>query len=481
MSALLAALLLAATPPAAPAPAPAPAQKAKELAAKKAWEELYLAFSSGDAAGVPVAQRRPVSAALLKGCEALLQEDTVMAYSLGERAAVYEPSASALKCLARSARKTDQRAASEAALRKGMELHPRDGGFGLELGKLLMEGQDTAGAGAGLGQVPRRSREAAEAKRLLQQARAQNLQQGAARTEAARLERELYGPPPSRSNAEPAPASGQPDVDLTVPALATGSELDKRTVDLTYRSGVDQDGMRIRKNSRFGIRYFNNDRDFGQRAEYEGKIAETLDEAYHFTRDLFGAARELPLDVVLYTAAEFRATFGRGTSRFVAGMYASNSMRINNGEELTREVKSTIVHEYVHAAVAEYCGGGRCEKHVPIWLNEGLAEYAQWRYMDRDEPDRDTLEQLKSAAKQGKLPTLRSLMNVRLVSTRNPRVSYAVCAIAAQELVRQGGSHKLLAFLREVGTGTLPFEEVLLDQYGKTLEELDKDVRNALP
>ncbi|WNZ60607.1 hypothetical protein QEG98_32285 [Myxococcus sp. MxC21-1] len=90
-AALLSALLLTAAPS-------SPGQKAKSLAASRAWEELYLAFSAGEASDVPTPQRSTVATALQKGCEALKDEDPVMAYSLGERATVYEESAGALRC-----------------------------------------------------------------------------------------------------------------------------------------------------------------------------------------------------------------------------------------------------------------------------------------------------------------------------------------------------------------------------------------------
>jgi hypothetical protein len=472
MNALLAALLLAAAPP-------APAQKAKELAAQKAWEELYLAYSSGDGAGVPEAQRRTLSSALHKGCEALLAEDPVMAYSLGERAVVYEASAPALKCLAHAARKTDQRAAAEAALRQGMQRHPKDGAFGLELGKLLMEEQDAAGALAVLDLVPKRSREAAEAKRLMQQARSQVTQEGSARTEAGRIERKLYGPKAPPPPPEPGIVESDSD---TVPALAQNSQVGTgtRQVNLTYQSGADPSGMRTRYNSRFHIRYHNNDRDFGQRAEYEGKIVDALDEAYHFTRRILGEGRETPLEVVIYTNAEFRATYGTTTARFVAGMYAANSMRINNGTELTQEVKSTIVHEYVHGAVTDFAGGTDEEQLIPIWLNEGLAEYVQWRYMDMDGPDKKMVHRLNSAIRDGKMPRLRSLATGRLVSHRDPALAYAVSAIAVSELLKQGGPRLLLTLIKDLGRG-VTIDAGLIDHYGKTLEDLDKDIRNALP
>ncbi|MFP2930928.1 peptidase MA family metallohydrolase [Pyxidicoccus sp. 3LG] len=454
MSALLAALLLAAAPP-------QPAQKAKQLAASGSWEELYLAFASGDVSDVPDAQRRTISASLLKGCEALLADDAVMAYSLGERAAVYEGSAGALRCLARSARKTDQRAAAEAALRKGLERHPKDGSFGLELGRLLLEEQDSEGALTVLGKVPPRSKEGAEARRLMQQARAKTSEEGAARREAERLERRINGGTGTGAS----------------PAVGSEGRGDTRQASLTYESSTGPGGMRTRANSRFVIRYFNNERDFGQRAEYEGQVVAALDEAYDFTRRILGEVRQAPVDVILYTFAEFSTHFGARTARGVAGLYSENAIRINDAAELSQSTKATLVHEYVHAAVDDFCGGSG--HNVPIWLNEGLAEYVEWRYLGGDDPPRPLKNQMVGAAKAGKLPRLEDLARRPLISTSNPGIAYGVSALAVRELVRQGGTGKLLTLIRDVGAGT-SFEESLKRHYELTVEALDKEVRDAL-
>ena len=463
MSALLVALLLAAAPPPS-------AQKAKELAASRAWEELYLAFATGEVTGVPEAQRRTISGALLKGCEALLEEDSVMAFSLGERAVAYEESAGALRCLARSARKTDQRASAEAALRKGLERHPKDGHFGLELGRLLLEEQDAAGALVVLEKVPPRSREAPEAKRLMQQARAKTNEEDEARKEAERLERLMNGPTgrrPSGTTLETAPALGRKD--------AKG---DTRPVSLTYESAVGPGGMRTRSNGRFTIRYFNNARDFGQRAEYEGRIVAALDEAYDFTRSQIGETRESPVDVILYTREEFRLHFGAQQAQHIAGLYSDDAIRINDAAELTQQTRATLVHEYVHAVLDEYQQGAR--DSLPVWLNEGLAEYVEWRYLGGDEPPNPSLRNtLTTAVKRGKLPRLAEMSEQALIFTQNPDLAYATSATAVRELVRRGGAGRFITFVRQVGGGK-PIDDALKDHYGETLASLDEDVRAAL-
>lgn len=465
MRALLVALVLSAAPPPS-------AQKAKELAASRSWEELYLAFASGEAKDVPEAQRRTISAALLKGCEALLGEDPVMAFSLGERAAVYEESPGALKCLARSARKTDQRASAEAALRKGLEKHPKDGGFPLELGRLLLEEQDPAGAVPVLEKVPPRSREAAEAKKLLQQARAKASEEDAARREAERLEKVMNGQPgtgrrPSGADLELSPAKGRQD-----------EKGETRSASLSYESGTDETGMRTRSNGRFTIRYFNNARDFGQRAEYEGRIVAALDEAYDFTLAQIGQTRQSAVDVVLYTKQEFLVHFGSSYARFVAGLYSDGAIRINDAAELTQETKATLVHEYVHAVLDEYQTDAR--NRLPVWLNEGLAEYVEWRYLGGDvPPNRALRDKLASLAKTNKLPHLADMAEQSLVLTRAPDVAYATSATAVRELVSRGGADRFISFVREVGAGR-PIEEALRERYGKTLASLDDEVREAL-
>lgn len=453
---LLAALLLAAAPP---------PQKAKELAAQRQWEDLYLAFAAADPSGYPAEQRPAVAAPLLKGCEALLKEDAVMAYSLGERAAAFDESAGALRCLARAALKTDQRATAEEALRKGLERFPKDGAFGLELGRLLLEDKDAAGAIAALEKVPPKAKEAGEARKLLQKARAQTSEEGAARREVERIERKMNGDE----------GAGAPSGD-TRPAKGS-DEGDVRPASLSYESGVGADGMRVRSNRRFSIRYFNNSRDFGQRADYEGRIVDALEESYDFTRKVLGEARETPVDVVLYTREEFRTHHGANMARSVAGLYSDDAIRINDAAELTPQTKATLVHEYVHAAVDEFCGGA--DHALPTWLNEGLAEYVEWRYQGSDDPPRGLRDALRGAVKAGTLPRLSDMAQGALIAKGNPAMAYGTSAVAVRELVRQGGTEKLLSLIRAVGRGSA-FEEVLQAQYGKSLVALDEEVRSAL-
>jgi hypothetical protein len=456
------ATLLALVLTAAPAP-----QRAQELAASGAWEELYLGFSAADPKGYPPAQRRAIAGPLLKGCEALATSDAVMAYSLAERSAAFDETAGALKCLARTALGTEQRGSAEEALRRGLKRFPKDGHFGLELGRLLLDDQDAPGAALALSKVPAKAPESAEAKLLLQKARGQSAEESEARQQAVAVERRMNGGTPSREGSRPAAA---------VEAVA-GDEGSTRPASLTYESGVSSDGMRTRSNGRFVIKYFNNERDFGQRADYEGRIVSALDEAHGFTQRVLGEARQAPVDVILYTREEFRTHHGASAAQRIAGLYSENAIRINDAAELTRQTKATLVHEYVHAAVDDFCGGR--DHNLPTWLNEGLAEFVEWRYLGTDGPPPAMAAELRGALKAGQLPSLTQMAGGMLINMGDPQLAYATSGSAVQELVRQGGTGKLLTLIRAVGAGT-SFEAALQTHYGKSVSKLEDEVKSAL-
>ncbi|HSP77649.1 MAG TPA: tetratricopeptide repeat protein, partial [Myxococcaceae bacterium] len=374
MRALILATLLAASPP--------PAEQARKLGSRRAWEELYLAYAAAEPEGYPPADRRTIAAALQKGCEALASSDQVMAYSLGERAVSFDETAPGLRCVARTALATQQRGAAEAALRQGLEHFPKDGHFALELGRLLLEEKDPQGAIAALEQVPPRSPQASRARTLLKKARLQASEEHEARSQARRIERRFEGEPRATPSSDSA-SSG-----------------------LSYTSGVSADGMRTRANRRFVVKYFNNQRDFGQRAEYEGRVVAALEEAYAHTRTVLGEARESPVDVVLYTREEFRTHHGAGLARAVAGLYSDGAIRINDAAELDSGTKATLVHEYVHAVLDDLRQASPPGQRLPIWLNEGIATYVEWRDLGGDKPPHALAVRLRGAAHSGRLPRL---------------------------------------------------------------------------
>ena len=247
------------------------AAQAISFAKAKQWEELYLAFAAANPEASAKGDRPKIAQALLSGCLALQVDDAVMAFSLGEKSVAFGPTADGLSCTAITAKRSDQRGAAEEALRKGLSLFAKDGRFALELGRLYLEDGQPGEAASMFARVPPKAKESAEAKRLVAQIA----------RETPGSDAEVRSPDPVRGERAEAPS----------PPVRASSR--------SYESSVDGDGRRVRQNQYFRFYYFNSKRDFGQRAEYEGKVQGALEDARVQAQQLLGVAREKPVDVIL--------------------------------------------------------------------------------------------------------------------------------------------------------------------------------------
>jgi hypothetical protein len=421
------------------------AADAQRLAQTQGWEALYLAWATVEPRGYSKKDALAIGRALAQGCAAVLGDDAVMAFGLGEKAAAFEPSAEALYCLGLAARRAEQRAAAESAFRAGAGRFPRDGRFPLELGRLLADEGDTAGALAALARVRGGARESSEARAL-----------------AARVRGEVA--PGERAGARRAEGSPR----TAPPGAATG---------LSYESSVDGEGRRVRQNAYFRFLYFNAQRDFGQRAEYEGTVQAALEQARAAATRLLGAARERPVDVVLYSREEFQLHHGPRAALMVAGFYSESAIRMNDSAEMTARVQATLVHEYVHAVMDELLGFNHAA--LPTWMHEGVAEYVEWRFQGQDQPPRAQAKALEGLARQGALPSLGALSQGPLIGTRDPALAYAQAACAVRWMVQAAGMPAVLAVIRDAGQGT-PFAEAFERHLDRPLEALDRALRDDL-
>ncbi len=435
-------LLLSAAPSAA---------EATKLAAAKKWEDLYLGFAAAAPDGTPKGDRSKVAQALLKGCTALQGEDPVMAFSLGEKSVAFNQTAEALLCTALTAARSEQRSAAEDNLRQGYSAFPKDGRFSLELGRFYLEDGQLEEGVKYLKQVPPKSKEGLEAKKLLAtSAPAPGKDSGGKGSTAV-------------ANVDPTAPRARPSTITT-----TGS--------LSYETSTNADGYRVRQNRYFSIRFFNQKRDFGEVAEYEGKVQAALEEARTTVERLLGVARERPCDVVMYSAQEFRAHYGAGMGQAVAGFYSDDAIRMNDSVDITPRVRSVLVHEYVHAVMDELLGFDR--RDTTVWIHEGTAEWIEWQYEGGNGPPHHYKGRLKAEAKAGTLPSLRKL-NTTLVNMNNPGLMYALSAMAVKELESKGGMHTLLRLLKSCSQG-MPFDDALQQHYGMTVEQLDARLRDTL-
>lgn len=455
------ALILAAAPP---------VSKAEGFASGKQWEELYLAFAAAQPKDYGAPDRKKLAVALARGCTALEAEDAVMAYSLGEKAAEFEPIADALVCVGRTGTKTDQKSAAEAALQKGHRAFPKDARFPLELGRLAMSENDFDGAVLSLGNVPKKAPQFKEAEALLRQARSQAAAGKSSKGELAAIEKDLHRKQEAAARGgEVLPEPGLP--------MRPGQAPTRTTESSSYASSEDGEGRRLRANAYFRFRYFNGQRDFGQRAEYEGKVQAALEESRMATKRILGVSRESPTDVILYSKQEFTMHHGAQAAQSIAGFYSESAIRMNDSAEINPQNQATLVHEYVHAVVDEVSGFH--DERLPTWINEGLAEFTEWRYEGHDDGPPHVRKALQNAANSGGLPSLIEMSKGMLAAQDNPGLRYAMAARTVALMMKNGGADNFLSMIKEVGAGQ-SFAAVLKKRYERDLPRLQEDIESEL-
>lgn len=447
------------------------AQSADTFAKAQQWEELYLAFAAVSPKGYAAKDGKRIALALSKGCDALLSADAVMAYSLGEKSVAFVSEPAAVVCTAKAAIKTDQRSAADDTLRAGLKKHPKDGAISIELAKLMIDEKDGQGAVQVLSQVPKSSKLYSEAQTLLVSAKAMADESATARAELVAREKK---PSATTVQVEPPPLVPEGDDDDTPPSPRAPP---RTTESRSYESSVDEEGRRIRQNAYFRFRYFNAQRDFGQRADYEGRVQAALEESRLAARNVMGVARESPVDVILYSKAEFTMHHGPWAAAAIAGFYSGSAIRMNDSAEINPRNQATLVHEYVHAVVDELCAFNTVG--LPKWVNEGLAEYVEWEFTGRSRPEGRYDAYLRQLAAQNKLPSLSAMRDDPLISGADPGLLYSYAAMTMRSYVRRYGMPDLISLLRDVGKGAR-FEKAFAQHTSTDLAHFEESVRDEI-
>lgn len=438
------------------------------MASTNQWDELYLAFAAASPKGYSAKDAKRVGGALAKGCASLLDSDAVLAGSLGEKSVDFFSESKAVVCAAQAALKGQERTAAEELLRTGLKKHPKDGPISLELARLMIEEKDGKGAVAVLTAVPKKSPAYEEARTLLISAQALADEQAAARSALGVVARTAAASSSTTDDPPPPPSSPMPRRPNAPLNFGTSR---------SYESSTDEEGRRIRQNAFFRFRYFSAQRDFGQRADYEGSVQAALEEARVAATNFMGVARETPTDVILYSKAEFVLHHGAWAAQNILGFYSQSAIRMNDSAEINPRNQATLVHEYVHAVIDELCSFQT--QGLPIWVNEGLAEYTEWQYQGRSRPEGRFDSALRQRASQNNLPKLETMTNNSLVATSDPGLSYAFSAIAVRTYVQRFGMPHLLGLIRDVGRGT-PFPKAFTTHTSTDLAAFEEGLRDEI-
>ena len=169
------------------------------------------------------------------------------------------------------------------------------------------------------------------------------------------------------------------------------------------------------------------------------RTIEVLEEAYFRIGTALATFPERNITVILYTQQQFR-----DITRAPAWAAAAYDGRIRvpirgalaRPEELTR----VLSHELAHAMIQSIA-----PRHVPTWLNEGLAALF--------EPHGAAQADAELAAATGRLPFARLSRSFHTLSGDEARLAYAQSTRIARQLFDEGGGHTVVAILQDLAAG----------------------------
>jgi tetratricopeptide (TPR) repeat protein len=176
------------------------------------------------------------------------------------------------------------------------------------------------------------------------------------------------------------------------------------------------------------------------------RVSQVLEAEYVRIGRILNAAPAIPVTVVLYTEQAFHDI--TRSPAWASGHYDGRIRVAVGGAYAPGDLDRIVTHELVHAVVAS-----AASRHVPAWLNEGLATYLESDH-------RGWIPEVLHKAAQ--LHTLEALdRGFAGLDEQSALVAYAQSATAADILHGRLGSN-IGPFLKLVGDGT-PLDRALLE------------------
>jgi hypothetical protein len=132
---------------------------------------------------------------------------------------------------------------------------------------------------------------------------------------------------------------------------------------------------------------------------------------------------------------------------------------------------TTIAHELAHTAVDSIMGG--CYASIPLWLNEGIAIYAE------GELDEDYQSSLDDAIYFDSLFSLRSISYTYQEIDGDPTQTYAQSYSIVKFLIEEYGQKKIRQLLDRLGEG-YTYDNALRKTFGVDMDGLEAAWRKAI-
>ncbi len=202
---------------------------------------------------------------------------------------------------------------------------------------------------------------------------------------------------------------------------------------------------------------------------FESDVLEVLERGYDLLDTTLGLRPRRRIEVEIYDPAIFDERFA-GLFPFPAAGFYGGVIRIRGDVQVTARLASTLNHELVHAAL----DAAAPSLALPIWLNEGLAEWFAARAAGRPALDERRAAVLAEAARRGMLLPIAAISAPTLLhlAAEDAPFAYLQATALVDQVTRRGGERALRVLLAQLfRTGDL--DRSLLRAIGLDASELD--------
>ena len=213
----------------------------------------------------------------------------------------------------------------------------------------------------------------------------------------------------------------------------------------------------------------------GSRA-FEIAVLAALESAHQRVRDGLGVEPRTRVRVFVYDPAVFDDAYSARFGFRAAGFW-DGAIQVRGGTQADARLESTLVHEYVHAALAS-----RAPPEVwPAWLNEGLAELFERASLGQTQPSAPEYAELKGALARGAWLPLATLGGPSFSALDEPtaRLAYLESYACVEQLLRRYGRERVERLIEELAKTRL-LERALQRTLRIDLAELEAQLQSEL-
>jgi len=180
---------------------------------------------------------------------------------------------------------------------------------------------------------------------------------------------------------------------------------------------------------------------------FEHDLLGVLEGAYDLLDGTLGLRPRRRIEVEIYDPAIFDERFA-GLFPFPAAGFYGGVIRVRGDVQVTAHLASTLRHELVHAAL----DAAAPSLALPIWLNEGLAEWFAAHAAGRPALDPRRRALLADGARRGTLLPLAAISEPSLMhlAAEDAPLAYLQATALVDQVARRGGEHALRVLLAQL-------------------------------